>query len=79
MNKEEIINKIVEKINNLETNTKFAIRSFLLDYDNLSLQDKFDINNKVLEECKKRNITLINVYPDDYDIGLSFDIPKIKK
>ena len=78
----EIINKIVDKINNIDSGTEISmselwkdeIKRYKLEFDDL-----FDMNEKILDICEEKNIKLNFDKYDGAYIGLPYDIPFIKE
>lgn len=78
----EIINKVVYKINNLDTGTEITMselwREEIKRY-NFEFNDLFDMNEKILEICEEKNIRLnFDRYEGAY-VGLPYDIPFTKE
>lgn len=78
----EIINKIVSKIDKLDSDTEIAmselwkdeIKRYKFEFDDL-----FDMNEKILDICEEKNIKLNFDKYDGACVGLPYDIPFIKE
>ena len=79
MNKDEIVKIILDKIENMESNTEFSIYSLVKDIPNVNTNELFDITNNVLEEANKKNIKIISKMGENAIIGLPYNIPLIKQ
>lgn len=79
---EEIINKIVYKIDKLDSGTEIAMSELWKDEikrHKLEFDDLFDINEKILNICEEKNIKLNFDKYDGACVGLPYDIPFIKE
>lgn len=70
-------NNIFNEIIKLDKDSEFCIGQFFRD-TNLTINEMFYINMRVLEMCKGNNIILVEKMPDA-DIGLPWVCPWIKK
>lgn len=78
----EIINKVAYKIEELDKGTEITvselwkdeIKNYKFEFDDL-----FDMNGKILDICKKKNIKLNFDKYDGACVGLPYDIPFIKE
>ncbi len=73
----KIAENIYNEIEKLPNETEFTIQQFLKDYT-IEEKDKFSICNSVFELCKNNNIVIVEKMPDA-DLGLPWNIPRIKK
>jgi len=85
----EKIDKKIEKINNeiaieisneikkLPDNSEFNFQQFMKNYD-ITDKEKFSISNLIIDYCKNNNIVIVEKMTDA-DLGLPWNIPRIKK
>lgn len=79
LDKDEIVEIILNKIENMESNTEFSIYSLIKDISNVNGDDLFDITNNVLEGANKKNIKIISKMGENAIAGLPYNIPLIKQ
>lgn len=72
-----IAESIYKKIEKLPINSEFKIAQFFKDY-NIEENDKFDLCKQVISYCIVNNVKIIEKFPDA-DLGLPWNIPRIKK
>lgn len=72
-----IAESIYKEIEKLPINSEFKIAQFFKDY-NIEENDKFDLCKQVISYCIVNNIKIIEKFPDA-DLGLPWNIPRIKK
>ena len=72
-----IAESIYKEIEKLPINSEFKIAQFFKDY-NIEENDKFDLCKQVISYCIVNNVKIIEKFPDA-DLGLSWNIPRIKK
>lgn len=81
-NIKKIIDKVVNKIDKLDKGTEIAMSELWKDdvkRYKLEFEDLFDINEKILDICEKRNIKLNFDEYVDACVGLPYDVPFIKE
>lgn len=81
-NIKKIIDKVVNKIDKLDKGTEIAMSELWKDdvkRYKLEFEDLFDINEKILDICEKRNIKLNFDKYVDACVGLPYDVPFIKE
>ena len=72
-----IAENIYKEIEKLPINSEFKIAQFFKDY-NIEENDKFDLCKQVISYCIVNNVKIIEKFPDA-DLGLPWNIPRIKK
>lgn len=72
-----IAESVYKEIEMLPINSEFKIAQFFKDY-NIEENDKFDLCKQVISYCIVNNVKIIEKFPDD-DLGLPWNIPRIKK
>lgn len=72
-----IAESIYKEIEKLPINSEFKIAQFFKDY-NIEENDKFDLCKQVISYCIVNNVKIIEKFPDA-DLGLPWNIPRIKK
>ena len=72
-----IAESIYKEIEMLPINSEFKIAQFFKDY-NIEENDKFDLCKQVISYCIVNNVKIIEKFPDA-DLGLPWNIPRIKK
>lgn len=72
-----IAESIYKEIEKLPINSEFNIAQFFKDY-NIEENDKFDLCKQVISYCIVNNVKIIEKFPDA-DLGLPWNIPRIKK
>ena len=72
-----IAESIYKEIEKLPINSEFKIDQFFKDY-NIEENDKFDLCKQVISYCIVNNVKIIEKFPDA-DLGLPWNIPRIKK
>lgn len=72
-----ISESIYKEIEKLPINSEFKIAQFFKDY-NIEENDKFDLCKQVISYCIVNNVKIIEKFPDA-DLGLPWNIPRIKK
>ena len=72
-----IAESIYKEIEKLPINSEFKIVQFFKDY-NIEENDKFDLCKQVISYCIVNNVKIIEKFPDA-DLGLPWNIPRIKK
>lgn len=72
-----IAESIYKEIEKLPINSEFKIAQFFKDY-NIEENDKFDLCKQVISYCMVNNVKIIEKFPDA-DLGLPWNIPRIKK
>lgn len=72
-----IAESIYKEIEKLPINSEFKIAQFFKDY-NIEEKDKFDLCKQVISYCIVNNVKIIEKFPDA-DLGLPWNIPRIKK
>lgn len=78
----EIIDKIINKINNLDSGTEISMSELWqneIKRYKLEFNDLFDMNEKILDMCEEKNIKLNFDKYDGACVGLPYDIPFIKE
>lgn len=81
-NIKKIIDKVVNKIDKLDKGIEIAMSELWKDdvkRYKLEFEDLFDINEKILDICEKRNIKLNFDKYVDACVGLPYDVPFIKE
>lgn len=72
-----IAESIYKGIEKLPINSEFKIAQFFKDY-NIEENDKFDLCKQVISYCIVNNVKINEKFPDA-DLGLPWNIPRIKK
>ena len=72
-----IAESIYKEIEKLPINSEFKIAQIFKDY-NIEENDKFDLCKQVISYCIVNNVKIIEKFPDA-DLGLPWNIPRIKK
>ena len=72
-----IAESIYKEIEKLPINSEFKIAQIFKDY-NIEENDKIDLCKQVISYCIVNNVKIIEKFPDA-DLGLPWNIPRIKK
>ena len=80
MNNEDIVKKVIEKINEMSVGTEFTIYNIIKDYKmDYKSVDLLKISIEVLKKAEELNLILESKYGDGATIGLPCNITYIKK
>ena len=80
LSEDDVINLLIEKIENMNSNTEFTFSSLLNEIkSNIESKSVLDIINKVYDELNNKGISIVTKYGKDAIIGLPQNVPLIKK